>query len=124
MSEVVEFIEANLDAKELDLEGQELEDLVEVTKALLKMRNLISLNLSGNLIRELPVNFSQLQELETLNLNENEIEDIYSAVLILSHIKNLRSLFMNLTQEDEVDYILTNLPDLQHLNGLPINKDS
>ena len=90
----------------------------------MKMRNLISLNLSGNLIRELPVNFSQLQELESLNLNDNEIEDIYSAALILSHIKNLKSLFMNLTQEDEVDYILTNLPDLQFLNGLPISKDS
>lgn len=36
----------------------------------------------------------------------------------------LRSLYINLLEEDQVDLIIRNLPDLEYLNGLPVDKES
>lgn len=35
----------------------------------------------------------------------------------------LRSLSINLQEEEQVDLIMRNLPDLEHLNGLPVDRD-
>jgi hypothetical protein len=38
----------------------------------------------------------------------------------LYSIPNLRSLYINLTIEEQVDYIMRSLPNLLYLNGLPV----
>lgn len=38
----------------------------------------------------------------------------------LNSIPNLRSLYINLTIEEQVDYIMRSLPNLLYLNGLPV----
>jgi len=58
-----------------------------------------------------------------LNLNNNQIEDLYSVVDILSTFPNLKSLFINLALEEEVTYIMKMLPDLQFLNGQEVDRE-
>ena len=35
----------------------------------------------------------------------------------------LKSLYINLQEEEQVDLIMRNLPDLEYLNGLPVDRD-
>ena len=51
-------------------------------------------------------------KLEILNLNNNQLEDIYQTIDILASFPHLKSLFINLAVEDEVDYVLKILPNL------------
>ena len=52
-----------------------------------------------------------------MNLNNNNFEDLYSVIDVLSTFPHLKSLFINLALEQEVDYVLKMLPNLQFLNG-------
>jgi Leucine-rich repeat (LRR) protein len=61
--------------------------------------------------------------LESINLNNNRLEDIYGTVDILSPIQTLFSLYINLVTEEEVDYVLKKLPNLQYLNGLGVDRE-
>ena len=71
------------------------------------------MNLQNNKLKEIPSNLAQiLPKLEILNLNNNNLEDLYSVVDILSTFPNLKSLFINLALEEEVTYIMKMLPDL------------
>ena len=35
----------------------------------------------------------------------------------------LKSLYINLQEEEQVDLIMRNLPNLEYLNGLPVDRD-
>lgn len=35
----------------------------------------------------------------------------------------LKNLYINLSQEEQVDYILKKMPNLAYLNGLPVDRD-
>ena len=88
------------------------------------MKNLKILNLSENKIKLLPSDMKDcLTLLETINLNNNRLEDVFNAIDVLSELPNLRSLFINLNKEEQVDYILKKMPHLEHLNGLPVDRE-
>jgi hypothetical protein len=44
-------------------------------------------------------------------------------VIILKDLVNLKSLFLNLHEEEQVDLVMRTLQDLQELNGLPVERD-
>ena len=48
---------------------------------------------------------------------------MYEAVDAFSHLQNLQSLYINLNQEQQVDYILRKIPHLLYLNGLLVDRE-
>lgn len=90
-----------------------------------RFKNMRSLNLSDNYLQKLPANMELLKELQELNLNGNPIEDIELAVDAIKTMgQNLQCLQINLFEEDQVDYLLRNLPWLQDLNGLTVEREA
>ena len=90
-----------------------------------RFKNMRSLDLSDNYLQKLPANMELLKELQELNLNGNPIEDIELAVDSIKTVgQNLRCLHINLFEEDQVDYLLRNLPWLQDLNGLTVEREA
>ena len=83
-----------------------------------------SLNLQFNNLTYIPESLAHLlPSLSILNLNNNPFPDVYAVVDVISGISTLRSLFMSLTLEEEVDYVLKKLPQLEYLNGLAIDRE-
>jgi hypothetical protein len=80
--------------------------------------------LSDNDIRKLPNDLSQLSQIEELNLTGNPIDNLQLAIESLVTMPVLHSLHINLHQEEEVDFLLRNLPELQMLNGLVVERDA
>ena len=113
-------------ASNLDLQGQGLQSLDDIftEEDAQLFVNVTSLNLQFNNLTEIPGNLGQLlPSLQIINLNNNPLSDIQSVVDILAEIPTLKSLFMSLTLEDEVDYVLKKLPKLEYLNGLAIDRE-
>ena len=66
-----------------------------------------------------------LSNLEEINLNGNPIEDIQAATDALQTIgPNLKTIHMNLYEEDQVDYMLWSLEWLEILNGLRVEREA
>jgi Leucine-rich repeat (LRR) protein len=66
-----------------------------------------------------------LKNLNELNLNGNPIEDIKAATESIKTIgQALKSLNINLYEEDQVDYLLRNIEWLEILNGLKVERDA
>lgn len=42
----------------------------------------------------------------------------------IATLPSLRSLYVNLQTEDQVDMIMRYLPNLEYLNGLPVDRDA
>lgn len=61
--------------------------------------------------------------MEIINLNGNDFDDFNQTVTILKDLVNLKSLFLNLHEEEQVDFVMRTLQDLQELNGLPVERD-
>ena len=63
--------------------------------------------------------------IEALDLRDNMIEDIYYTVgeEVQRYMPNVKDLKMNLYDEDHVDYIMRVMPQLQYLNGLPVERE-
>lgn len=137
MAQDEEGFEVSSQAEIVDFSNQaidDLEPLIDVVFA--KMPNLRELNLSNNLISNIPSQLWQfLPNLESINLNNNQIpqeEDQFAEVVNeLSKIGSqntndeagLKSLFINLTREQQVDFILRKLPRLEFLNGLAVDRE-
>jgi len=66
---------------------------------------------------------SCLTKLEELNLNGNMFSNTYKTIDTIVTIPKLRLLNINLNEEDQVDYIMKVLPDLEFLNGLAVDRD-
>lgn len=69
-----------------------------------------------------------MTSLEWLNLNQNRILSVKSDViekLVGTNEKNnkLISLFVNLSREEEVEYILKKFPKLKYLNGMEVDRE-
>ena len=62
--------------------------------------------------------------LKELNLNGNPIRDLEGTVDALKCLPNLKKLDINLHEEDQVDYLLRNMPNLEVLNGLVVERDA
>jgi hypothetical protein len=72
----------------------------------------------------LPPNLSSWQSLFNLNLSDIQIEEFEQAVQALATLPNLKSLYVNLFDESQVDLIMRLLPELEFLNGLPVDRDA
>ncbi len=59
-----------------------------------------------------------LRGIESLNLNNNLIKDVMQTAICLKSLPNLKALNMNLNSEEEVDFLIRTLPQLEFLNGL------
>jgi len=82
------------------------------------------LNLSGNELTTLPEALAEsLPDLESLNLNNNKLESVFATVDVLALFPRLINLFINLVTEEEVDYVLKQLPGLNFLNGLGVDRE-
>ncbi len=63
-------------------------------------------------------------KLQILNLNNNPSLDLCQVIDLLGRAcPSLRSLFVSLTREEEVDYVLKGLPLLEYLNGQPVDRE-
>lgn len=65
-----------------------------------------------------------MAQIEELNLNGNPIDDLIAAVDTLKTMPNLKSLQINLHEEEQVDYLLRTLIDLELLNGLAVEREA
>ncbi len=62
---------------------------------------------------------------ESLDLRDNVIDDIFYTVgeEITRFLPNVKDLKINLYDEEHVDFIMKAMPQLQFLNGLPVERD-
>ena len=49
--------------------------------------------------------------------------DFIATVDSLATLPELKSLYINMTEEDQVDLIMKKLPVLEFLNGLPVDRE-
>ena len=59
-----------------------------------------------------------------IDLSGNPIDNLHLAVESLQTMPALISLFINLHEEEQVDFLLRSLPKLQFLNGLEVERDA
>ena len=50
-----------------------------------------------------------MPKIEIINLNGNDFEDFNQTVVLLKKLPNLKSLFLNLHEEEQVDYVMRTL---------------
>lgn len=112
-----------LNAQEISLSHQNIDSFDKILPQLLQYKNLKRLDLSENMLSELPDDLSILSNLEELNLNKNSFSNTYKIVDSLRTLPNLKVLSINLTEEEQVDYIMKWLPNLELLNGLEVERD-
>ena len=87
-------------------------------------KNLEELNLSSNPFTTVPEDWSCLgPQLQTLNISNVELEDFEASVAAIATLIGLKSLYVNLFEEDQVDLIMNHLPELEFLNSLAVDRD-
>ncbi len=59
-----------------------------------------------------------------MNLQNIVFDNFEQSVESIATLPNLRSLYINLQTEDQVDHIMRLLPNLEYLNGLPVDRDA
>lgn len=67
---------------------------------------------------------SNLRNVANLNFQNIAFEDFEKSVKAVATVPQLRSLYINLESEDQVDMIMRHLPNLEYLNGLPVERDA
>ena len=87
----------------LDLNDQEIEDLDIIMDQLEKFELLEELNLSNNQFTKLPTDMSNLRNVANLNFQNIAFEDFEKCVKSIATLPQLRSLYINLESEDQVD---------------------
>ena len=85
--------------------------------------NLKELNVCDNQFRSLPRDLSKLARLANLNLNGCNFKDFNQTVECLKTLPVLKSVYLNLYQEEQVDFIMRTLESLEFLNGLKVERD-
>ena len=120
---VQQYLTEQPDSNVLDLTDQEIVDLTVIYDQLTRFNELKELNLSNNNFTRVPTDMSKLHKVENLNLQNIEFSDFSQCVKSLATMPALRSLYINLTEEEQVDLIMKNLPNLEYLNGLPVDRE-
>ena len=72
----------------------------------------------------MPDDLSSLKSVANLNLQNIAFDDFEQSVQSIASLPNLRSLYVNLQTEDQVDLIMRYLPHLEYLNGLPVDREA
>ncbi|CDW87543.1 UNKNOWN [Stylonychia lemnae] len=125
LSFLKDLITTNPFVEEIDLENKGITSLDPHSVDLLgRFSELKKINIADNHIRKLPNDLSAMQYIQEFNLNGNPIDDIESAVDSLQTMPNLKVLFINLHEEEQVDYLLRSLNSLEYLNGLAVERDA
>jgi hypothetical protein len=65
-----------------------------------------------------------LSQIVEFDMNGNPLESLEHAVDALATMGGLRSLKINLHEEEQVDYLLRNLETLAELNGLAVEREA
>jgi len=65
-----------------------------------------------------------LVQITDLNISGNPIEDLVAVIESLQTMPRLENLQINLHLEEEVDYLLRQLPELKILNNIPVERDA
>jgi Leucine-rich repeat (LRR) protein len=86
--------------------------------------NLEELDLSNNLFTRLPPDLSSWKFLANLNLTGIVFENFHLSIKAVATLPNIKSLYLNLSEESQVDFIIKHLPKLEFLNGLPVDRDT
>jgi len=123
MEELNQIYNSNPDTPEISLSQLNIIDFGELLPLLSQFKHLKSLDLSNNGLELLPNDLSCLSSLEFLNINGNMLKETYDTIDHLSTLPQLISLNINLNEEEQVDYIMKKLPDLQELNDLQVERD-
>ena len=121
---LAENLQNQPDTTYLDLMDQEIEDVQIIMDYLSEFEFLEELNLSNNQFQSLPSDLSALKSVANLNLQNIVFDDFERCVESLGTLPALRSLYINLQTEDQVDLIMRILPNLEYLNGLPVDRDA
>jgi len=100
----------------IDLEHKNIADLRPFLGMLSKFNNLENLILRSNKLTSIPEKINQLKLIK-LDISENEIENLEETCKILSTMTTLKSLFIDIKDDDEVDTVIRNLPNLEYLNN-------
>jgi len=87
-----------------------------------KFPQLKHLSLHSNQIRSLPKEISNLK-VESLDLSENLIVDLAEACVKLRGCAHLKHLVIDLSDENEVEIVLSHLDHIQTLNEKEISTD-
>jgi len=65
-----------------------------------------------------------LVQITDLNISGNPIEDLVAVIESLQTMPRLENHQINLHLEEEVDYLLRQLPELKILNNIPVERDA
>lgn len=102
---------------ELNLSNKNIEDDDNVFNEINEPEKYVSIDLSHNLLTQLPKNLSKFSNLITLNITNNKFKNYEELALSLSSIPKLQELSLDLATQESVILILTTLPNLIKLNG-------
>lgn len=111
------------DYEEVDMHSRNVTDITPILKVVASNPAVKRINLSDNYINELPADLSMLKEVYEINLIDNDLDHFEQAVMNLSTMPKLESLHLNLHEENQVDFVIRNLPNLRFLNGELIDRE-
>ena len=120
---LLEIYENEPYTEEINLDEKGIEDIEELFPILVKFQNLRSLSLADNQLSRFPDDCSCLETIEDINLNGNVFEDLKQVIIALTTMPNLRSLHVNLHEEEQVDFIFRNMPNLEMLNDTEVERE-
>ena len=72
----------------------------------------------------MPPDLRQWHSIANINLSNITFENFEQVVNSLATLPNLKSLYVNLYEEAQVDLIMRVLPELEFLNGLPVDREA
>jgi Leucine-rich repeat (LRR) protein len=120
-----DLITTNPFVEEVDFTDKQIQYIDQNSlQVLARFSELRKINLADNEIAKLPEDLSILAQIEELNVSGNPLENLQAAVEALSTLPHLETLQINLHLEAEVDFLLRMLPNLQILNGLPVEHEA
>ena len=105
------------------MDYKDIEDFEELLPLIAKFPNLKSLSLADNRIVNFPHDLSCLDTVEDMNLNGNMFSDLKQVIVSLTTMPSLRSLHINLHEEEQVDFIFRNMPNLEMLNDTEVERE-
>ena len=118
-----QLLQENPDVEEINLDMRDIESVDELIPLIAQFNHVSKLSLAENRIQTLPPDLSCLTSIEELNLNGNVFENLESIILSITTIPLLKSIHLNLHEEEQVDFIFRTMPNLQFLNDTEVERE-